>query len=71
MGYSDYMKMPFDELFHLVFTDSGCVKACGRDACQAMIERLEKAYGQKGTFGDAEHGNLTLPYAFTVAKGLF
>ena len=38
---ADYMTMPFDKLFHTVFTDDGNVRACGRDVCIAFME----AYG--------------------------
>lgn len=68
MKCDGYIKMPFGELFHTVFTDSGQVNPCGRDACQAMIERLEAS--GTGIFGNAEHGFLKLPDAFEAAKKL-
>lgn len=68
MTYIDYMDMPFDELFHIVFTNSGEVKSCGREACSALIERLNAIY--PGSFDDLEHGFLKLPDAFEVAKQL-
>ena len=71
MGPINYNEMPFEELFHLVFADSGRVNACGRDACSAMIKRLEDVYEQPGEFGDVEHGRLKIPEAFNAAKGLF
>lgn len=71
MGYSDYVEMPFEQLFHIVFSEAGRVKVCGRDACRAMIERLETIYDKPGAFGNAENGQLNVPDAYIAAKGLF
>lgn len=68
MEYNDYMNMPFCDLFSIVFTPDGEVKVCGREACQAMIKRLEAIYGDTGAYGDKETGKLNLPYAYKAAK---
>lgn len=70
MTYNDYMIMPIADLYHTIFDEFGQVKPCGRDACQALIERLEDAYGTKGEFGDAKTGKLFVPVARAVTKGL-
>lgn len=68
MEYNDYMKMPFGRLFDTVFTPAGEMKPCGREACRAMIERLEIQYGRPGIYGDEVYGKLNLPDAFTAAQ---
>lgn len=67
----DYMTMPFDELADLVFTNDGHVKACGRDACKALITRLEEMHGLPAKkFGNVETGILNVEQAFGYSKAL-
>lgn len=70
MGYMDYVNMPFHELFYTIFTSNGEMKACGRDACKALIKRLERCYGKYGLYGNIVIGKLNLPEAYTAAKQL-
>lgn len=60
-----YRNMTFTELFHTVFDESGQVKACGRDACLELIDRLERFTGD--TFGD-DKGRLILPDAYNTGQ---
>lgn len=57
--------MTFKELFTIVFTSDGKVKACGREMCMKMIEVL----GDK--FGDIKTGYLKMPEAYEEAVKLF
>ena len=45
---ADYMTMPFDKLFHTVFTDDGNVRACGRDVCTVYNSPYHLPYLRQG-----------------------
>lgn len=60
----DYMAMPFDVLFSMVFTDSGEVKLCGRETCRALIKRLPEGCG------NAKTGQLNVQAAYKAGKSL-
>lgn len=61
---ADYMTMPFDKLFHTVFTDDGDVRACGRDVCIAFMKRMEQMTGLYGWYGNVDTGYLYMPDAY-------
>lgn len=68
MEYIDYIKLPFQELFYTVFTKDGHMKLCGRNACKALIKRLELHYDDPGSYGDIKLGRLKLPDAYLAGK---
>lgn len=64
MTYNDYMKMELEELINTVLDSNGNVKACGRDACIAFMERLEESLNYpEGSLGDRDTGRLIVPAA--------
>lgn len=51
--------MSLNDLYDLVFDGNGSVRACGREACMALIERMSSDF--KGVdFGDASTGRMNI-----------
>lgn len=63
----------FFVLYHAVFTEDGTVRACGRNACQKLIEAcniITSSREEDNLFGDIRTGFLKPEKIINLAKEL-